>query len=63
MIIMLKAKQLLAEAGYANGLELEFMYLANSQNNMLAEMLQSMWEQVGVKLILKPTESAALQQL
>lgn len=55
-----KAKSMLAEAGYANGLELEFMYLAGSQNNMLAEMLQSMWGEAGVSLVLKPTESAAL---
>lgn len=43
-----------------NGFEVEFMYLANSTNNMLAELLQQMWSQVGVTLVLKPTESGAL---
>lgn len=55
-----KAKALLAEAGYGDGMEVEFMYLANSTNNMLAELLQQMWSQVGVTLVLKPTESGAL---
>jgi len=55
-----KAKQLLAEAGYADGLEIEFMYLANSTNNMLAELLQALWGEVGVTLVLQPTESGAL---
>ncbi|MGI6636547.1 MAG: ABC transporter substrate-binding protein [Christensenellales bacterium] len=54
-----KAKALLKEAGVEN-LELEFMYLANSTNNMLAAMLQQMWGEVGVTLVLKPTESGAL---
>ncbi len=54
-----KAKALLKEAGVEN-LELEFMYLANSANNMLAAMLQQMWGEVGVTLVLKPTESGAL---
>lgn len=55
-----KAKALLEEAGYGDGMEVEFMYLANSTNNMLAELLQQMWGQVGVTLVLKPTESGAL---
>lgn len=55
-----KAKELLKEAGMENGFEVEFMYLANSTNNMLAELLQQMWSQIGVTLILKPTESGAL---
>ena len=55
-----KAKALLEEAGYGDGLEVEFMYLANSTNNMMAELLQQMWGQVGVTLVLKPTESGAL---
>ena len=53
-------KGLLKEAGMENGFEVEFMYLANSTNNMLAELLQQMWSQVGVTLVLKPTESGAL---
>lgn len=55
-----KAKALLEEAGFGDGMEIEFMYLANSTNNMLAELLQQMWSQVGVTLVLKPTESGAL---
>ena len=55
-----KAKELLKEAGYENGLEIEFMYLANSTNNMLAELLQQLWGEVGVTLVLQPTESGAL---
>ncbi len=55
-----KAKELLKEAGMENGFEVEFMYLANSTNNMLAELLQQMWSQIGVTLILKSTESGAL---
>lgn len=45
-----KAKALLTEAGYGDGMEVEFMYLANSTNNMLAELLQQMWSQVGVTI-------------
>ena len=55
-----KAKSLLEEAGYGNGLTIEFKYLANSTNNMLAELLQQMWGQVGVTLELNPTESGTL---
>ena len=55
-----KAEDYLKEAGMENGFEVEFMYLANSTNNMLAELLQQMWSQIGVTLILKPTESGAL---
>lgn len=55
-----KAKQLLAEAGYPNGIEVEFMYLANSTSNMIAEMLIDMWKNAGITLVLKPTESGTL---
>ena len=58
-----KAKELLASAGYENGFEVSFIYLANTTNNMFAEMLQAMWEEVGVTLVLEPTESGTLSTM
>ncbi len=58
-----KAKELLAEAGYADGIEVSFIYLANSTNNMLMELLQQMWGQAGITLKLEPTESATLSSM
>ena len=37
--------------------------LANTTNNMFAEMLQSMWAEVGVTLVLQPTESGTLSTM
>lgn len=50
-----KAKELLAAEGFENGFEVSFIYLANTTNNMFAEMLQAMWAEVGVTLVLQPT--------
>lgn len=58
-----KAKELLASAGYADGFEVSFIYLANTTNNMFAEMLQAMWAEVGVTLVLEPTESGTLSTM
>jgi len=55
-----KAKELLKEAGYPNGLTLEhpFMYGSSSDNESVAQILQSMWEAVGIKIQLEAAESA-----
>jgi len=58
-----KAKEMLAAEGYENGFEVSFIYLANTTNNMFAEMLQSMWAEVGVTLVLQPTESGTLSTM
>ena len=57
-----KAKELLAEAGYEDGLDLTFTALGNSTNNMMGQMLQEQWKQVGVNLTLNPMESGALSE-
>src|SRR2546423_1401365 len=49
-----KAKELLAQAGVANGFELELWYLPgtrpdNPDGKRMAEMIQADWEKVGVK--------------
>lgn len=58
-----KAKELLKAAGFENGFEVSFIYLANTTNNMFAEMLQAMWAEVGVTLVLEPTESGTLSTM
>src|SRR4029079_7006563 len=49
-----KAQQLLAQAGYPNGFEVELWYLPvtrpyNPDGKRMAEMIQADWEKVGVK--------------
>ena len=55
-----KAKELLADAGYANGLTIPnvFMYGGSYDNPAVAQMLQAMWEAVGIKVTLEQAESA-----
>ncbi len=55
-----KAKELLKEAGVGDGFTVNYIYLAGTSNNMVAEMLQAMWKEVGVTLELNPMESGAL---
>ena len=55
-----KAKEMLKELGLDGGFDLEYMYLSNNTNTMMGEILQEMWKEVNVNLILKPMESAAL---
>ncbi len=54
------ASDLLTKAGVTKPIDLQFLYLAGSQNDMLAQLVQDMWKKVNVNLILKPMESAAL---
>ena len=49
-----KAKQLLAQAGYPNGFEVDLWYLPvtrpyNPDGKRMAEMIQADWEKIGVK--------------
>jgi dipeptide transport system substrate-binding protein len=58
-----KAKELLAKAGYPNGFEVDFWYLPvtrpyNPDGKRMAEMLQSDWAKVGVKVKLVTYEWA-----
>ena len=45
-----KARALLAEAGYKNNAEITLLLLNTSEYRQLAEALQGMWAEVGVKL-------------
>lgn len=47
-----KAKALLAEAGYPNGLELHLVVDGTPIRVALGEQLQNMWSQVGINLVL-----------
>ena len=54
-----KAKQLLADAGYANGVQLGIFLIPNKNDNeAVAQVLQNMWEQVGIKITLELAESS-----
>jgi peptide/nickel transport system substrate-binding protein len=45
-----KARALLADAGYKNGAEITLLLLNTTEYRQLAEALQGMWAEVGVKL-------------
>ena len=54
-----RAKQLLAEAGYASGFEVTCMALAGSADDAAKlTVLQQMWSQVGVRLKIEQLENA-----
>ncbi len=57
-----KARELLKEAGYEDNYKTSFTYLANATNNLMAQMLQAQWAEVGVTLSLNPMESGALTE-
>jgi ABC-type transport system substrate-binding protein len=50
-----KAKQLLAQAGYAKGFSTSIMALPEPVMDQLATVLQDEWKQIGVKLTIVPT--------
>lgn len=54
-----KAKELLAEAGYANGLELNFVVQSNEELLRITEAVQNMWKDVGVTCNITTSEVAA----
>ena len=54
-----KAKELLKEAGFADGFEIELIVLAgNADETATAAALQQMWSAVGVKLTLQQLDNA-----
>ncbi|MBS7355900.1 MAG: ABC transporter substrate-binding protein [Eubacteriales bacterium] len=55
-----KAKALLAEAGYADGLTIEFLELSNAVEDMIVTLLKEQWAAVGVNLIISPIDSAGI---
>lgn len=58
-----KAKALLAEAGYPNGVDLVIACDASEVRLMVAEQLISMFDKIGVRLTINQMESAALTDL
>jgi peptide/nickel transport system substrate-binding protein len=57
-----KAKQLMNEAGYANGIDVEFLVIAREVDKLQAEMLKSMWEAVGIRTKVEALERVAMNQ-
>ena len=57
-----KAKQLLAEAGYASGLEVTMDFISRPEDTQNAQLYQQMLAQVGIKANLQPSERIAWVQ-
>jgi len=58
-----KAKQLLAEAGYANGFEIELAYPAGAHpQEEIAQKIQRDLGDVGIRVVLRPTAASEMYQ-
>jgi ABC-type transport system substrate-binding protein len=57
-----KAKQLMAEAGYPDGIDVEFLVIAREVDKLQAEMLKSMWDAIGLRTTVTSMERVALNQ-
>jgi peptide/nickel transport system substrate-binding protein len=57
------SKQLLAQAGYPDGFEIEYLTLENQLNMACAEIIQEMWGAVGVRVSIRIIDLATLTEL
>jgi len=57
-----EARRLLAEAGYANGLDIELWQRESAEGNRLAEAIQGYWSEAGVHTRLVRREWSAFKQ-
>ncbi len=57
-----KAKQLLGEAGYSSGTEVDMMHWPTTPSDKAAEMMQAIWDKIGIKTRLSPTERTATEK-
>ncbi len=51
-----KAKRLLTEAGYANGLDMTLKYISREPDNTLAQFQQQVWAKAGIRVQLQALE-------
>lgn len=57
-----KAKELLAEAGYPDGLTITYMTYESTVNQAFAEVLQNMWGQIGVTVDIQMIDLATFTE-
>ncbi len=57
-----KAKQLMTEAGFPNGLDIELMHWPTWPHNNASQVMQQMWAKVGIRSSLLPTERTATEK-